>query len=106
MPPDPSPPVTLEVSESPPRVEVGTRRRGNWTVRRGSRWRRWVAIASGLIAACLVVALAWSEFYPKALALADAAYRRNDLETTLRIAKAHLASRPFSRYAATAPCAC
>jgi tetratricopeptide (TPR) repeat protein len=106
MPPDPSPPLTLEVSESPPRVEVRTRRRGNGTVRRWSRWRRWVAIASGLIAACLLVEFAWSEFYPKALALADTAYRRNDLKTTLRIATGHLASRPFSRYAALLAARC
>jgi tetratricopeptide (TPR) repeat protein len=96
MPPDPSSPLTLEASESLPRADVRTRRRGTASGRR----RRWVAIAAGLIAAGTLVAFAWSEFYPKALAEADAAYRRNDLETTLRLAKGHLASRPFSRYAA------
>ena len=96
MPPDPSSPLTLEASESLPRPDVRTRRRGTAPGRR----RRWVAIAAGLIAAGTLVAFAWSEFYPKALAEADAAYRRNDLETTLRLAKGHLASRPFSRYAA------
>jgi tetratricopeptide (TPR) repeat protein len=99
MPPDPSPRSNLEVSESPPRRDGRTRRRASGVGRPGPRWRRRIAFAAGLIAAGLLVAFAWSEFYPKALAEADAAYRRNDLETTLRIAKGHLASRPFSRYA-------
>ena len=102
MPPDPSPRSTLEVSASPPRADVRTRRRGTAPGRR----RRWVAIAAGLIAAGTLVAFAWSEYYPSALAEADAAYRRNDLETTLRIATGHLASRPFSRYAALLAARC
>jgi tetratricopeptide (TPR) repeat protein len=97
MPPDPAPPLTLEVSQSLSRPDSRTRRRGTAT---GPWWRRWLAIASFLIAAGLLVAFGWSEFYPKALAEADAAYRRNDLEKTLRIAKGHLASRPLSRHAA------
>jgi tetratricopeptide (TPR) repeat protein len=48
----------------------------------------------------------WSEFHPQALAEADAAYRRNDLETTLRIAKSHLVRRPFSRHAAVLAARC
>jgi tetratricopeptide (TPR) repeat protein len=45
-------------------------------------------------------------FNARALVEADAAYRRNDLETTLRIAKGHLARWPFSRYAASLTARC
>ena len=103
MPPDPSRPSTLEVSESPPGADARRRRRATAPRR---RWRRRVAIVAGLIAAGLIAAFAWSESYPKALAEADAAYRRNDLETALRIAKGHLARRPFSRYAALLAARC
>jgi tetratricopeptide (TPR) repeat protein len=106
MPPDPSPPSTLEVSGSLPGADARTRRRATAPGRRGPRWRRRLAIAAGLIAAGLLVAFAWSEFCPKALAEAEAAYRRNDLETTLRIAKVHLVRRPFSRYAALLAARC
>ncbi len=102
MPRDPSPPLTLEVSESLAGAGARTGRRATAP----ARWRRRVAIASGLIVAGLLVAFAWFEFYPKALADADAAYRRNDLKTTLNIAKGHLVRRPFSRYAALLAARC
>jgi tetratricopeptide (TPR) repeat protein len=75
-------------------------------MRGGRRWRRRLAIVAGLVAAVLLVAFAWSEFNPKALAEADASYRRNDLEMTLRIARGHLARRPFSRHAALMAARC
>jgi tetratricopeptide (TPR) repeat protein len=100
MPADPARPSTLVVSGSLLREDERARRQGTRVGQRRPRWRRRVAIASSLIVAGLLVAFGWSEFYPKALTLADAAYRRNDLETTIRIAKGHLMSRPFSRHAA------
>jgi tetratricopeptide (TPR) repeat protein len=98
MPPDPSPPVTFDVSDSVRRADV--RIRGGATAPRRRGRKICLAIAVGLIAAGLLAAFAWSEFYPRALADAELAYRRNDLRTTLRIAKGHLERRPFSRYAA------
>jgi hypothetical protein len=83
MPPEPSPPLAVKLAESLPSADVRTRRRGTGARRRGPRWRRRLAIAAGLIAAGVLAAFAWSEYYPRALAEADAAYRRNDLETTL-----------------------
>src|SRR5262249_45750585 len=77
-----------------PRERANSRR--PWLSRRGRR----AAILCGVIAAGLSVAIAWSELHPRALALADAAYRRNNLEASLRLAKGHLARRPFSRHAA------
>jgi tetratricopeptide (TPR) repeat protein len=53
-----------------------------------------------VISAGLLLAITWTELHPAALAEADAAYRRNKLELALRIAKGHLARRPFSRHAA------
>jgi tetratricopeptide (TPR) repeat protein len=101
MPTDPAPAMSLGVSESRPGPDARTPRHSTApSRRRGRRWRRPFAIAAGLIVALLLGAFAWSELYPTALAQADAAYGRNDLETTLRIAKAHLARRPFSRRAA------
>jgi len=100
MPPDLSPPVTLDDSESLPGVSGRQRQRATVPARVGWRRRRLVAIGSGLIATGLLAAFAWSEFYPRALAEADTAYRRNNLGTTLNIAKGHLARRPYSRYAA------
>ena len=105
MPADPSPPLTRDVSESAAGPDGGSRRRATATAtgrgfgRGRTTMRIRVAIAAGLIAAGVSVAFAWSEFYPKALAEADLAYRRNDLKSALRIAKGHLARRPFSRYA-------
>ena len=94
MPPDPSAPPAVDAS-GPPRGRPPDRRDG--TPRR--RWRRRLAIACGLIAAGLIAAFAWSELHPTALAEADAAYRRNDLEAALRLAEGHLSRRPFSRHA-------
>jgi tetratricopeptide (TPR) repeat protein len=52
-----------------------------------------------VIFAGLLVAVACSLLHPAGLPEADAAYSRNNLEAALRIAKAHLARRPFSRHA-------
>jgi tetratricopeptide (TPR) repeat protein len=68
--------------------------------------RRWAALGGGLIATGLLAALAWSEFHPAALAEAEAAYRRNKLETALHLAEGHLARRPFSRSAALLAARC
>ena len=106
MPSDPSPPPPLVVSKSLPGADVRTRRRGTWAGHRGPRWRRRVAIALGLIAAGLLVAVSWFEFYPTALAQAEKAYRRNNLEGALHIALASLERRPFSRYAALLAARC
>ena len=54
----------------------------------------------GLIAAGLLVAFAWSEFYPKALAEAEAAYRRKRSGDIPPHREGAPCSRPFSRYAA------
>ena len=99
MPPELSPALTLEDSGRQLVAESRARRREVGPMRKGRRWRRRLAIAACLVAAVLLVAFAWTELNPKALAEADAAYRRNDLETTLRIARGHLARRPFSRQA-------
>ena len=63
------------------------------------------AVIVGLIAAGLLVAFAWSELHPADLAEAEAAYRRNDLESALRIAKG-TSRRPFSRQAALLAARC
>jgi tetratricopeptide (TPR) repeat protein len=70
------------------------------------RRRRRAAISCGVIAALLLVAIAWSELHPRALAEAESAYRRNHLEAAQRIAKGHLARRPFSRHAALVVARC
>jgi tetratricopeptide (TPR) repeat protein len=103
MPLDPAPPLTVDVSES--LVSVGARTHTQTTAP-GRLDRRRVAIAAGAIAAVVLAVFAWSEFYPRALAEADAAYHRNDLERSLRIAKGHLARRPFSRHAALLAARC
>ena len=87
MPPDRSQPSTTDAWGSPPGKPAAS-------ARNGGGGRR-AAISCGVIAAGLLVAIAWSEFHPTALAEAEAAYRRNDLESALRIAKGHLARRPI-----------
>ena len=106
MPPDPSPPLPLDVSKSLPGADVRRRRRGTRAGHRGPRWRRRIAIALGLIVAGLLVALSWFEYYPTALAQAEKAYRRNNLEGALHIALSHLERRPFSGYAALLAARC
>jgi tetratricopeptide (TPR) repeat protein len=66
---------------------------------RPRRGRRLAATVFGLVAIGLIGAFAWSEMHPVAMAEAEAAYRRNDLETALRKAREHLARRPFGRSA-------
>jgi tetratricopeptide (TPR) repeat protein len=68
------------------------------SMRRGA-WRRRVPYLCGLIAACLLAALAWSELHPAALEEAKEAYRRNDLEAALRFSQSYITRRPFSRHA-------
>jgi tetratricopeptide (TPR) repeat protein len=105
MPTDPAPPMSLGVSESRSGPDARTPRRSTAPSRRGPRLRRRVAIAF-LIAAGLLVAVSWFEFYPTGLAQAEKAYRRNNLEGALHIALAHLERRPFSRYAALLAARC
>jgi tetratricopeptide (TPR) repeat protein len=64
------------------------------------RPRRRLALA--LVAATLAIAavpVAWREIDPEALRRAEAAYRRGDLATALRLARGHLAARPQNRAA-------
>ncbi len=70
------------------------------------RWRRWGAVASGIVVVGLAAAFARSELYPAELAEADAAYRRNDLGTALRLAEGYLARRPANRRAALIAARC
>jgi len=69
-------------------------------------WGWWAAIAGGLIATALLAMLIRSELYPADLAEADAAYRRNDLGTALRLAQGYLARRPTNRRAALLAARC
>jgi tetratricopeptide (TPR) repeat protein len=98
MPPHVSPPLTLMAAGLLPRPAMPASPRG--LARGGRWWRRWVAIAFGLVAAGLLAVFAWSELHPADLARAEAAYQRNDLRTALRTAEGYLARRPFSRHAA------
>src|SRR6516164_359622 len=50
-------------------------------VKRG--WRRSVVLLCGIITAFLAAAFCWLEYDPPALAQAEAAYRRNELDTAL-----------------------
>jgi tetratricopeptide (TPR) repeat protein len=86
---------TSTIDAQPPPLADPARVRGTAWARRGRR----VAISSGLIATGLLLAVGWSELHPRALAEAEAAYRRNNLESALRIAQGHLERRPFSRHA-------
>jgi tetratricopeptide (TPR) repeat protein len=79
-------------------VREGRLRRGRWSGR--------VTIGGGLIAAGLAAAVAWSEFHPRALAEAEAAYRNNHLAAALGLAEGHLARRPLSRQAALLSARC
>ena len=63
-------------------------------------------IAIGLIAASLLSAFIWSEFYPAALARAEEAYRNNRLAVALQISLEHLKRRPTSRHAALLAARC
>jgi tetratricopeptide (TPR) repeat protein len=56
-------------------------------------------IGVAVAAAGLAGALAWAELHPQALEQAEAAYRRNDLASALRLAEGHLGRRPGSRRA-------
>jgi tetratricopeptide (TPR) repeat protein len=69
-------------------------------------WPRLAVVAVGVIVAGLLAAFGWSELYPPALAQAEEAYRRNKLETALRIAESHFQRRPFSRAAAVLAARC
>ncbi len=103
MPPDPPPPLASEVSQELPGTQTRT---GQPAAAPARRWRRRVADVAGLTATFLLVLFIWHEFDARALVEADAAYRRNDLETTLRIARGHLARWPFSRYATSLAARC
>jgi tetratricopeptide (TPR) repeat protein len=70
------------------------------------RWRRWAAIAFGLIVIGLLAAFARSELYPADLAEAEASYRRDELRTALHLTEVHLARRPFNRQAALLAARC
>jgi tetratricopeptide (TPR) repeat protein len=98
--------ATMAASDSSPKPAAQARPRETASALRGRWWRRCAAIVAGLIAAGLLASFAWSEFHPAVLAEAEAAYRRNDLESALRIAQAHLARRPFSRQAALLAARC
>ena len=89
MPSDPSRPLMCEAPGSVPKPVALA------PMHRRRRSLRQAAIVLGLIAA-LLAAFAWSELHPEDLAKAEAAYRRNDLPTALRLAESHLARRPSS----------
>ncbi len=64
-----------------------------------NRRKRGIVIATGVLVACLIAAIAWSELHPKALAEAEASYRRGNFELALSKARSHLNRRSFSRAA-------
>jgi tetratricopeptide (TPR) repeat protein len=97
MPVVPSPPRTLEAREPLSVTAASARAR---PVVKKRRWRRPILLLCGVITGLLPAAIGWFEYYPPALAQAEAAYRRNELDTALRIARAHLDRRPYSRAAA------
>src|SRR4051794_40678974 len=70
------------------------------------KWRRPVVLLCGVIAALLAAAIGWFEYDPPALAQAEAAYRRNELDAALRIARGHLDRRPYSLSAAILAARC
>ncbi len=65
-----------------------------------------MAVACGLVVLGFLATFAWSEFHPGDLAEADAAYRRNDPQTALRLAEGYLMRRPNSRRAALVAARC
>jgi tetratricopeptide (TPR) repeat protein len=67
---------------------------------------RHAIVACILILTGLTSVFAWFEIYPAALVEADAAYRRDDLEIALRLARGHLARRPTSRHATLVAARC
>jgi tetratricopeptide (TPR) repeat protein len=69
------------------------------------KWRRPVVLLCCVITA-LLAAIGWFEYDPPALARAEAAYRRNELDAALRIARGHLDRRPYSRSAAILSARC
>ncbi|HKI20005.1 MAG TPA: tetratricopeptide repeat protein [Isosphaeraceae bacterium] len=106
MPPNLSRPSTRDAAGPLPRPAAPARRRGSPPARPGRMWGWWAAIAGGLIATALLAMLIRSELYPADLAEADAAYRRNDLGTALRLAQGYLARRPTNRRAALLAARC
>jgi len=101
MPGEPTQPSGLEGPGSRPTPATGaapSRRARGW-------WLR-AAIACGLVLAGWLAAVVWSESRPNDLPRADAAYRRDELATALRIAKDHLARRPSDRHAAALAARC
>jgi tetratricopeptide (TPR) repeat protein len=94
---------TLEAQE-PLSVPVGRARAGPVVVKR--KWRRPVVLFCGVVTSLLAAAVGWFEYDPPALAQAEAAYRRNELDTALRVARGHLDRRPYSRSAAILSARC
>ena len=63
-------------------------------------------LSGGVIIALLAAVIGWFEYDPPALARAEAAYRRNELDAALRMARGHLDRRPYSRSAAILSARC
>jgi tetratricopeptide (TPR) repeat protein len=106
MPPKPARRQTLIETKSRTGGAAKPPRRGSRSANRKGQWLRPAIIAGGLVAAGLLSAFAWSEYHPAALALAEAAYQRNNLAAALDIALGHLERRPFSRSAAVVAARC
>jgi tetratricopeptide (TPR) repeat protein len=92
----PSPPKVFEPRE-PVSVPAASARARPVVVK--LVWRRAVVLLCGVIAALLAAAIGWFEYDPPALAHANDAYRRNELEEALSIARGHLDRRPYCRAA-------
>jgi tetratricopeptide (TPR) repeat protein len=73
---------------------------------RARRWWLGTAIACGVILAGSLAAVVWMKSRPDDLPRAEAAYRRNELATALRVAKDQLARRPSDRHAAAVAARC
>src|SRR5438552_3746221 len=92
----PSPSEAVEAPESLSVPAASARAR---PVRLKRGWRRPVVLTCGVVATLLAAVIGWLEYDPPALAQAEAAYRRNELDAALRIARGHLDRGPYSRAA-------
>src|SRR4051794_13269381 len=70
-------------------------------------WRGfgWLVLAA-VVAAGVAATFAWRELDTEALRRAEAAYRRGDLRSALRLARGHLTTRPSSQRAALIAARC